>query len=66
MDRADELQKIIGHRAQLIEQIKNGGHPAVLNLRLDCVEQEFRRQKAKQNSLFEKMRHAFELLLERP
>lgn len=66
MDRAAELQKLIGHRAQLIEQMKHGGNIAVLNLRLDCVEAEFRRQKAKQNSLFEKMRRAFEQLLERP
>ncbi len=65
MDRARELQKLSGHREQLIEQMKNGGNTAVLSLRLACVEEQFRREKARHNSLFEKTRRAFEQLLDR-
>ncbi len=65
MDRARELQRIAAHRAQLVEQMRNGGNVAVLNLRLTCVDEEFRREKARQNSLFEKTRRAFEQLLDR-
>ncbi len=64
MDRARELQKLMGHRAQLVEQMKTGGNVAVLNLRLACVDEQFRKEKSRQNSLFEKTRRALEQLFE--
>ncbi len=64
MDRTRKLDFLAAHRARLIEQINHDGNAAVLSLRLSCVEEEFRKEKAKQNSLFEKMRRVIEQVLE--
>ena len=66
MESTRKLDSLAGHRAQLVEQINKGGDVAVLNLRLACVEEEFRKEKAKHNSLYEKMRRVIEQMLERP
>lgn len=64
MKQASQLERLGGHRAQLIEQMRKGDNAAILNLRLSCVEEEFRKEKAKHNSLFEKTRRAIEQLFE--
>lgn len=64
MRRAFELDRLRDHRARLIEQIRTGNNVAILNLRLTCVEEEFRKEKAKQDSLFEKTRRAVEHLFD--
>lgn len=64
MDQARELQRLIGHRAELIERMKGRLDSVEVTLRLTCLDDEIRRKKVEHNaSVLAKTRSAMGRLL---
>jgi hypothetical protein len=64
MNQPRELQQLIGHRAELIERMKDRLNSVEADLRLTCVDDEIRKAKADSNaSVFAKTRSAMGRIL---
>lgn len=56
MDRTRELEWLTQRRAEVVEEMRTRGHDVALDLRLNYLDEEFRKQRAKPASIVEKTR----------
>jgi hypothetical protein len=66
MNQARELQQLIGHRAELVERMKDRLDSVEVALRLSCLDDEIRKAKLEPNvSVFGKTRSAMRRIFQR-